>query len=216
MKANTVSLNSLNYALAIKNVAFLSSMISKIASSISPISQSIKNLENCFSFKDRKNTNNNANTSGDELDEELGDFQLPLALSPRASSSLSHHVAPTHVILQQQRSSSASVTIPSSLQHDVVLHSNVTEPLLPTVNRFDLNLPLDRDSRNQLNRKANSLMTVYEHSSTNDIITGESSSLKSETWRTRSPSSICDLTYQRTTNVAISEQNTDEQETVNI
>jgi hypothetical protein len=157
-----------------------------------------------FLFKDRanNNNNNNANTSGDELDEELGDFQLPLALTPRASSTLSHNIISTNVI-SQQRSSATSATIPSSLQHNVVLHSNIDEPLLPATNRLDLNLPLDKDSRTQLNRKANSLMTVYEQTSS-----------RSETWRARSPSSICDLTYQRMTNVPLPEKNTDQQETV--
>jgi hypothetical protein len=152
--------------------------------------------------------NNNANISGDELDEELGDFQLPLSLTPRASSTLSH----TNVI-QQQRSSSASATIPFSLQHNVVLHSNINDPLLPATNRFDLNLPLDTESRNQLNRKANSLMTVYEQGATNETMIRESSS-KSETWRGNSPSSVSDLTYQRTATVPITEKPTDEQETV--
>jgi hypothetical protein len=167
-----------------------------------------------FFLKDRtnnNNNNNNANISGDELDEELGDFQLPL--TPRASSSLSHNIVQTNVI-SQQRSSSTSATIPFSLQHDVVLHSNIDEPLLPATDRFDLNLSLDRDLRNQLNRKANSLMTVYEQTSANETTRGESSSSKSETWRAGSPSSICDLTYQRITNVPISEKNTDQQETV--
>jgi len=144
----------------------------------------------------------------------LGDFQLPLSLTPRVSSTLSHNVVQTNVISQQQRSSSTSATIPFSLQHDVVLHSNVNEPLLPATNRLDLNLSLDRDLRNQLNRKANSLMTVYEHTLTNETTKGESSSSKSETCRARSPSSICDLTYQRIPNVSISEKDTDEQETV--
>jgi len=116
-------------------------------------------------------------------------------------------------VISQQRSSSTSATIPFSLQHDVVLHSNVNEPLLPATNRLDLNLSLDRDLRNQLNRKANSLMTVYEQTSMNEITRDELSS-RSESWRARSPSSICDLTYQRITNVPISEKDTDEQETV--
>ncbi len=108
-----------------------------------------------------------------------------------------------------------SAAIPSSLQHNVVLHSNVDESLLPATDRLDLNLPVDKDNRNQLNRKANSLMTVYEHTLTTETTIGElSSSSKSETWRPRSPSSFCDLTYQRMTNVPISEKNTDQQETV--
>ncbi len=117
-------------------------------------------------------------------------------------------------MIHQQRGSTASATTPTSLQHNVVLHSNDNEPLLPATNRSDLNLPLDQDSRNQLNRKANSLMTVYEHPSTYETNIGESSSSKSETWRARSPSSICDLTYQRTTNVLIPEKSIDQQETV--
>ena len=102
----------------------------------------------------------------------------------------------------------------SSIQHNVVLHSNIDEPLLLATNRLDLNLPLDKDSRTQLNRKANSLMTVYEQSTTNDTTIGDSTSSRSETWRARSPSSICDLTYQRITDVPLPEKNTDEQETV--
>lgn len=140
---------------------------------------------------------------------------MPLSLTPRASSTLSHNIISTNVISQQQRSSATSATIPSIVQHNVVLHSNIDEPLLPAKNRLDLNLPLDKDSRNQLNRKANSLMTVYEHSSSNQTTTGESSTARSETWRARSPSSICDLTYQRTTNDPLIEKNTDPNETVN-
>ncbi|CAF1007758.1 unnamed protein product [Rotaria sordida] len=151
---------------------------------------------------ERKNTHN-ANISGDE---ELGDFQLPMSLTPFGSSTLPHNIASTNEI-QRQRSSTTSVTIPTSSQYNVVLHSNVHEPLLATTNRFDLNLPLDKDYRNQLNRKANSLMTVYEHSSTNETTQGEPP-LKSETWRGRSPSSISDLTYTRTTNVPIIDRTT--------
>ena len=107
---------------------------------------------------------------------ELGDLQIPLSLSPHASPVLSHNV------ILQQKSSSTSVIIPSVLQHNVVLHSNINDSIPPATNRLDLNLPLDKLYRNQLNRKANSLMTVYEHSSTNETPTGEFSS-KSETWR---------------------------------
>jgi hypothetical protein len=165
-----------------------------------------------FLFKDRanNNNNNNANTSGDELDEELDDFQLPLSLTPRASSTLSHQMASTHM-LPQQRSSSTSITIPSSVQHNVVLHSDVNDQLLPATNRFDLNRPLDTEYRTQLNRKTNSLMTVYEHGSTNESTLGELSSPPA-TYRLRSPSSITDYTYQRGTDVI---SNTDEKETVN-
>jgi hypothetical protein len=118
------------------------------------------------------------------------------------------------VLLQQRSSSASAATPPTSLRHNVVLHSNVHEPLLSATNRSDLNLPLDKDSQNQLNRKANSLMTVYEHPPINDTSIGESSSSKSETWRARSPSSICDLTYQRTTDISIPEKPTNQHETV--
>jgi hypothetical protein len=112
-------------------------------------------------------------------------------------------------MLPQQRSSSASITIPS-VQHNVVLHSDVNDPLLPATNRFDLNRPLDTEYRTQLNRKTNSLMTVYEHGSTNESTLGELSS-PPETYRLRSPSSITDYTYQRATDVI---SNMDEKETV--
>ncbi|CAF3195526.1 unnamed protein product [Rotaria sp. Silwood2] len=160
---------------------------------------------------ERKNTHN-ANASGDGPDEELGDFQLPISLTSCGSSTFSHNVVPANEI-PHQRTSSLSATIPSTSQYNVVLHSNVNEPLLPATNRFDLNLPLDKDNRYQLNRKANSLTTVYEHSSTNETTTGESSS-KYETWRGRSPSSVSDVTYKRTTNVPIIEKTTNIQETV--
>jgi hypothetical protein len=168
-----------------------------------------------FFLKDRAN-NNNANTSAEELDEELGDFELPLALTPRVSFTVSHNAPSTNVTQQQQQqSSSASSIVPSSLQHNVVFHSNVNEPLLPAINRLDLNLPLDNDNRNQLNRKANSLMTVFEHGSTHETMLGElSSSFKSESWRARSPSSIGNLTYQTSPNVPKSEEDTDEPEKV--
>lgn len=67
-----------------------------------------------------------------------------------------------------------------------------------------------------LSRKANSLMTVYEQSSINETGVGDSSS-KPETWRSRSPSSVSDLTYKRTTtatNVPLLERTTTNQETV--
>lgn len=165
----------------------------------------------CFVFKDRKNTNNNGNRSGDELDEELGDFQLPLSMTPYASSTFSHNPVPTNEIPNQQSSSTCAIG-PSSSQYNVVLHSNVNEPLLRPTNRFDLNLSLDKDYRNQLNRKANSLMTVYEQSSMNDQSMCESS--KSETWRKRSPSTASDLTYKRPSSIPVEENPNTTHETV--
>jgi hypothetical protein len=135
---------------------------------------------------------------------------LPLALTPRVSGTSPHNIN----IIPPERSSLTSSPIPSLLQHNVVLHSSVNEPLIPATNRFDLNLPVDRENRNQLNRKANSLMTVFEHTSTNETALGESSPSKSEKGRARSPSSIFDLTYQRTTNVPQTETDTDDKETV--
>lgn len=137
---------------------------------------------------------------------------MPVSLTPRTSSTTQN------VITQQQRSSSVSITISPSVQHDVVLHSNVTEPLLsssPATTRQDLDLPLDKSNRNQLNRKANSLMTVYEHSNPNESTTHSQDSSKStETLRARSPSSICDLAYQRMARASIPEKPSDEHETV--
>ncbi len=61
----------------------------------------------------------------------------------------------------------------SSLQHNVVLHSNINES---STNRSDLNLSNEND---QIRRQTNSLMPVYEHGSTNDLLTDESWQLKS-------------------------------------
>lgn len=118
-------------------------------------------------------------------------------------------------MILQQRSSIGSANNPASaIQHNVVLHSNVNEPLLPTTDRLDLNLPCEHNTHHPLNRKANSLMTVYEHPSTNETNLASSSS-HSDTWRARSPSSIDDLTYQRTTTTSMPEETTtDQQETV--
>ncbi|CAF3750380.1 unnamed protein product [Rotaria socialis] len=151
---------------------------------------------------ERKNTNN-ANASGDEIDAEIGDFQLPLTINPYNSSTLS----PNIIIPPQEMPYQGNST--SSLQYNVVLHSNANEPLLPATNRFDLNLPLGTVNRTQLNRKANSLMAVYEHSSVNDTGKGESAS-KSDTYRARSPSSVSDSTFRRTTHVQIIDKDTHE------
>ncbi|CAF5147966.1 unnamed protein product, partial [Rotaria magnacalcarata] len=144
---------------------------------------------------ERKNTNN-ANASGDEIDAEIGDSQLPLTINPYNSSTLSPNIIIPSQEIPYQRNST------SSLQYNVVLHSNVNEPLLPATKRFDLNLPFDTVNRTELNRKANSLMTVYEHSSMNDTGIGESAS-KSDTYRARSPSSVSDSTFRRTAHVQI-------------
>lgn len=111
-------------------------------------------------------------------------------------------------MILQQRSSIGSANNPSSaIQHNVVLHSNVNEPLLTTSDRLDLNLPSEHNSHSLLSRKANSLMTVYEHTSTNETNLAGSSS-HSDTWRARSPSSIDDLTYQRTATPSMPEETT--------
>ncbi|CAF1562778.1 unnamed protein product [Rotaria magnacalcarata] len=151
---------------------------------------------------ERKNTNN-ANASGDEIDAEIGDSQLPLTINPYNSSTLSPNIIIPSQEIPYQRNST------SSLQYNVVLHSNVNEPLLPATKRFDLNLPFDTVNRTELNRKANSLMTVYEHSSMNDTGIGESAS-KSDTYRARSPSSVSDSTFRRTAHVQILAKDTHE------
>jgi hypothetical protein len=82
----------------------------------------------------------------------------------------------------------------SSLQHNVVLHSNINEsPPSPPMNRFDLNLSLDKDDKNQSKRKTNSLMTVEEQDSTNDLMTDDS-------WHLRSLTNVNDVTHQPSTN----------------
>ncbi|CAF0767448.1 unnamed protein product [Adineta steineri] len=171
---------------------------------------------------DRANNINNANISGDEFDEELVDLRVPSSLTPRTSLTLSHNVTAINVIPpppeQQQllQTSTTSITIPSLLQHDVVLHSNVLSPLLSASNRFDLNYPFDKGSRNQLNRKANSLTTVYEHGSTNETTVDELL-LKPDVGRVRSPSSITDYASHRLTNTSlIVDKQSDEQETVKL
>ncbi|CAF1327781.1 unnamed protein product, partial [Adineta ricciae] len=154
---------------------------------------------------DRANNNNNLNTDGNELDAELDDFQLPLALTPRASTTLLPQSTSTNVIQPQ-----STPIVGSSLQHDVVLHSNADEPLLPAGDRFDLNHPLDPEYRSLLSRKANSLSTVYEHGSGQDAALGELQS-KSEHARLRSPSSITDYAYQRVSDISLrTEKNPDE------
>lgn len=158
-------------------------------------------------FKDRKNTNN-ANLSADEIDAEIGEYQLPLTLAPFDSSTLSPHIIPSNELSYQHTSSTSAIPAISS-QCNVVLHSDINEPLLPKTNRFDLNLPLDKSYRNQLNRKANSLMTVYEQSSLNESASGDSTS-KPEGYRARSPSSMSDLAYRKIAHVHIVEKDPDE------
>ena len=145
-----------------------------------------------FIFKDRAN-NTNANVNEDEIDEEFGDLQLPLSLTRRASasaSSTSHGINTINVIQDQQTPS-------SSLQHNVVLHSNINESSLlsssnlPT-NRFDLNLTNDKDELNNSQRQPNSLMTVYEQGSANDLLVDDSGHIKSST-------SVSDVLHKRTT-----------------
>jgi len=134
-------------------------------------------------FKDRSN-NNNANINDDELNEEIGGYQLPLSLTPRASSLTSHPVSTTNVI--QHLSD-------SSLQHNVVLHSNINESSTSSSpNRFDLNILNDKDDNKLAKRQTNSLMTVFEQGSTNDL-------LVDDTWHLRSSASVDDTTNKRTT-----------------
>lgn len=117
-------------------------------------------------------------------------------------------------MILQQRSSIGSANNPAtSIQHNVVLHSNVNEPLLPANDHLDLNLPSEHNSHNPLSRKANSLMTVYEHTTANESNLPESTT-HSDTWRARSPSSVGDLTYQRSSNISMPEQITDQQDKV--
>ncbi len=79
----------------------------------------------------------------------------------------------------------------SSLQHNVVLHSNINEP---ATNRFDLNLSNDKDDKNssQQQRQTNSLTTVYEQGSSNDLLVDDS-------WHLRSETSVSDVINKRTT-----------------
>ncbi|CAF5046988.1 unnamed protein product, partial [Rotaria sp. Silwood1] len=127
-----------------------------------------------YSYKhdiDRAN-NKNSNTNDEELDEELGDFPLPVSLTPRDSLTTSHPVSTTNVIQHQSSS--------SPLQHNVVLHSNINEsPKLTTTNRFDLDPSIINDDNNQIRYQRNSLMTVYEQSSTNDLLTDDPEYIKS-------------------------------------
>ena len=65
----------------------------------------------------------------------------------------------------------------SSLQHNVVLHSNVADSSSPSLaNRFELNTLQDKDVSR---RKTNSLMTVHEQEAASDLLTDESWSLRS-------------------------------------
>jgi hypothetical protein len=97
------------------------------------------------------------------LDEGLGDFQLPLSLTPRASSPTSHAIHTANVIEH-----------PSSLQHNVVLHSNINESsIISPSNLFIDNDPSKHPTIN--------LMTVYEQGSTNDLIVEDSGHVKSST-----------------------------------
>jgi hypothetical protein len=78
----------------------------------------------------------------------------------------------------------------SSLQHNVVLHSNIYESSIAATIRSDLNMSPDTDEKSQTRRKANSLMTVYEQDSSSDL-------LKDDSWHLRSPSTSSDVTHQR-------------------
>jgi len=137
---------------------------------------------------DRAN-NTNTNRTDEEFDEELGDFQLPLSLSARNSSSAGHGLITGHLL--QARSSGGSLQQQQQQQqqqqHHVVLHSNINDTS-PLTNRFELNFPHDRDDKSPSRRQTNSLMTVHEQETHND-----------ESWHLRSPTSISDVTHQRTT-----------------
>ncbi len=81
----------------------------------------------------------------------------------------------------------------SSLQHNVVLHSNINESSTSSSpNRFDLNILNDKDDNKLAKRQTNSLMTVFEQGSTNDL-------LVDDTWHLRSSASVDDTTNKRTT-----------------
>ncbi|CAF1130863.1 unnamed protein product [Adineta steineri] len=140
-------------------------------------------LFNIFISKDRTNNNNTA-TNEEELDEELGDFQLPLSLTPRASGSIGHTLTTANVI-QHRRSTSS--------QQNIVLHSNLNESPKSYANRFDLNTTNDKDEIKSTKRKTSSLMTVDEHGSTNDLIATDASQ------QLKIPTSISDIIHQQTT-----------------
>ncbi len=76
----------------------------------------------------------------------------------------------------------------SSLQHNVVLHSNINESSTssppPPIIRVD--------ETDQSKRQANNLMTVYEQGSTNDLLVDDS-------WQTQSPTSASDVIDKQTT-----------------
>ena len=162
-------------------------------------------------LKDLKN-NTKANINSDEVNEELADFQLSLPLVPDTSSSLSTNVVSTNEV-PYQRSSSIPATTPYSSKHTVVLHSNVTNPLLSARDRLHLNFPLDKDNRSHLDRNANSLWTIYSHSSKDKTMINETIS-KSDAWEIRSPSSDKDLTDIKSAYVSVSETNTNDKEKV--
>ena len=73
----------------------------------------------------------------------------------------------------------------SSLQHNVVLHSNINESSILTISP-------EKDDQNQQRRKANSLMTVHEQDSSSDLLMDDS-------WHLRSPTSASDVTHKLTT-----------------
>lgn len=120
-------------------------------------------------FKDRSN-NKNSNLNDDEIDEELGDFQLPMSSTPRDSLPKSLAVSTTNVIQHQSPN--------LSLQHNVVLHSSVNESPRITTNRLELEVPISQDDDNQLKQQRNNLVTVYEQSSPNDVLNEDSQHLK--------------------------------------
>lgn len=96
-------------------------------------------------------------------------------MTPRTSSSTGHGILPSNFL--QARSSG------SSLQHHVVLHSNINESSslaasTTGANRFELNL-LDKDEKintynNSSRRPTNSLMTVHEQETTNELTSDDS------------------------------------------
>lgn len=86
----------------------------------------------------------------------------------------------------QHRSSS------SSLQQNIVHHSNINESAAITAsptNRFDLNYSTEYE---QTKRQGNNLMTVYEQGSNNDLFADDK-------WQVKPSSTTTDVIPQRTT-----------------
>ena len=92
-------------------------------------------------------------------------------------------------MIQHQQPSS------TSLQHNVVLHSNINESATSSsssTNRFDLNISNDIDEKNQIKRQTNNLTTVFEQGSSNDLLIDDSV-------HSRSTTNTSDVINKRTT-----------------